>query len=439
VKSGAWCALLSLTVLNSEAMYALVDCNNFYVSCERVFQPQFNGRPVIVLSNNDGCAVARSEEAKAIGIEMGVPVHEIAELIQKHSVKLFSSNYTLYGDMSNRVYDVLSQYSAHVENYSIDESFLYLGDMPYQDLTSHALHLRHKVKQWTGIPVSVGIAPTKTLAKLANRYAKKVHREVGVYALDNEDKTEMVLRWCAVGDVWGIGSQYAQKLQTIGVQTAQDFIQLPEEWVRTNMTVVGQRMYNELKGVCSIKLEELEPPKKGMCTSRSFGKLITDKEEIKRAVANFAARCAYKLRRQGSCTAMIQVFLQTNRFRRQDSQFSRQITMQIPSPTDSTNLLIVYALKGVDMLFQKGYNYHKAGVVILDITPRKQMQAAIWDVEDKARNKKLMKALDGVNNYMGDGTVKFAAQGYSQQWKLRSEHLSKCYTTRLEHVLTVKD
>jgi DNA polymerase V len=420
-------------------MYALVDCNNFYVSCERVFQPQYNGKPVIVLSNNDGCAVARSEEAKALGIEMGVPVHEIADLIERHQVKLFSSNYTLYGDMSSRVYDVLAQYSAHVENYSIDESFLFLGDMPYQNLTRHAVHLRAKVRQWTGIPVSVGIAPTKTLAKLANRYAKKKHRDLGVYALDSKEKTEMILRWCPVGDVWGIGSQYAHKLQGIGVNTAYDFTQLPEDWVRINMTVVGQRMYRELKGISSIQLEEMTPPKKGICTSRSFGKLITDKAEIKKAVANFAARGAYKLRRQGSCTGMIQVFLQTNRFRLQDEQCSRQITMQIPSPTDSTNLLVVYALQAVDMLFRQGYNYHKAGVMILDITPKEKVQATLWEVEDKARNKKLMTALDGVNHRMGDNTVRFAAQGYSNQWKLRAEHLSKCFTTRLEHVLTVKD
>jgi len=419
-------------------MYALVDCNNFYVSCERVFQPHLNGKPVVVLSNNDGCAIARSEEAKAIGIEMGAPIHQMTELIQEHRVKLFSSNYTLYGDMSSRVYSVLSQFSAHVENYSIDESFLYLGGMPYHNLTRHAVLLKKKVKDWTGIPVSVGIAPTKTLAKLANRYAKKLHREVGVYALDSPEKTKEVLQWCAIGDVWGIGKQYKQKLQALGINTAYQFTQMPEEWVRTNMTVIGQRMYNDLRGIPSIKLEELAPPKKGMCTSRSFGKLITDKEEIKKAVATFAARCGYKLRRQGSCTGLIQVFLQTNRFRMQDKQFSKGLTMQIPSPTDSTNLLIVYAMQAVDILFEKGYNYHKAGVMIMDIVPRKQMQGAIWEEEDKAKNKKLMKALDEVNNYIGDNTVKFAAQGYSREWKLRTEYLSKCYTTRLKHVLLIK-
>jgi DNA polymerase V len=420
-------------------MYALVDCNNFYVSCERVFQPQYMGKPVIVLSNNDGCAIARSEEAKALGIEMGTPIHLAADLIKEHNVKVFSSNYTLYGDMSSRVYEVLSQFAAHIENYSVDESFLYLADMEaYHNTTDLAQSIKAKVMQWTGIPVSVGIGPTKTLAKLANRYAKKKHREVGVYALDMPEKIEAVLHWCAIGDVWGIGRQYATKLMDMGIGTAYAFTQVPEEWIRKSMTVVGQRLYNELRGISAIQLEEVAPPKKGICTSRSFGQLLTDKEEIKKAVANHAASCAYKLRRQNSCTGVIQVFLHTNPFRPNDPQYHRQVTMQILSPTNSTNLMIYYAMKAVDLLYKEGYNFHKAGVIVTDIVPHNQVQSSLWGEENKEKNGKLMKALDGINNCMGRNTVQYAVQGNSQKWKLRSEHISKCYTTRLDHILIVK-
>jgi DNA polymerase V len=420
-------------------MYALVDCNNFYVSCERVFQPQYRDKPVVVLSNNDGCAIARSEEAKALGIEMAVPIHYANELVRRHGVKLFSSNYTLYGDMSRRVYDVLSYFSPHIEHYSIDESFLFLGDMPFHSLERIALTLRKKVAQWTGIPVSVGLARTKTLAKLANRYAKKKHRDIGVYSLDTAERVEEVLQWCDIGDVWGIGRQYAQKLRAMGVNTAYEFTLLPEEWIRKNMTVVGQRMFNELRGITSITFEEVAPTKKGICTSKSFGALITDKEEIKRAVANHAARCAEKLRRQGSCASVVQVFLQTNQFRLLDRQYNRQITMQLPMATNSTNLLICYASQAIDMLYKRGYNYHKTGMVVMGIVPQNQVQSAIYAVENRPKNKAVMNALDSVNNYLGRDTVRFAAQGYSDGWKLRMEHLSKQYTTRIDQIVQIKD
>lgn len=419
-------------------MYALIDCDAFYVSCERVFQPQYNGRPVIVLSNNDGCAIARSEEAKALGIEMGAPLHFVRDIVDKHRVKVFSSNYTLYGDMSNRVYSLYDQFSPHIENYSIDESFLFLGNMPFCSLNRMAITLRRKVKQWTGIPVSIGLAPTKTLAKMANRYAKKTLREVGVYSLDTEEKIKAVLRWCPIGDVWGIGRQYEAKLKEIGVHTAYDLTQLSEEWIRKNMTVVGQRMYNELRGIPSIAFEEVAPAKKGICTSRSFGKLITDKDEIKEAVANHAAACALKLRRQDSCAGLLQVFLLTNPHRTQDRQFAKQITMQLPRATNHTNLMLYYAMKGVDMLYKQGYNFNKAGVIVEDIVPEGQVQGALWDDHSKPTSKALMKAMDAVNSRMGDKTVRMARQGYNSGWKLRSEHLSKCYATRLEHVIRVK-
>jgi len=420
-------------------MYALVDCNNFYVSCERVFQPQFNNVPVIVLSNNDGCAVARSEEAKALGIEMGAPLHFIHDVVDKHGVKVFSSNYTLYGDMSRRVYSIYNDYSAHIENYSIDECFLSLGHMPFHSLNRIAVSLRCRIMQWTGIPVSVGLAKTKTLAKLANRYAKKKFRDVGIYSLDTEEKETAVLKWCEIGDVWGIGPQYAKKLREMGIHTAYDFTQLPEEWTRKNMTVVGQRMYNELRGFPCIKFEEGTPAKKNICTSHQFGSLITDKEKIKQAVANHAVKCARKLRRQNSCAGTIQVFLLTNEYRKQDRQFAKHISIKIPSPTNHTNLLLYYAMKGVDMLYKSGYNFHKAGVIAEDLVPSSEVQTAIWDSENKLKNAKVMKALDSVNAQMGDNAVRFARQAGGTEWKLRTEYISKRFTTRLEDIVKIRD
>jgi DNA polymerase V len=420
-------------------MYALVDCNNFYVSCERVFQPQYNGKPVVVLSNNDGCAIARSEEAKSIGVEMGTPIHFIEPLIKEFNVKLFSSNYTLYGDMSSRVMYVLSEFAQHIENYSIDESFLYLGDMKLHDLEKIAIEIREKVKQWTGIPVTVGVAPTKTLAKLANRYAKKKQRDKGVYAIDTEEKRTDILKWAAVGDIWGIGRQYEQKLTAMGATSAYDLCNLPDEWVRVNMSVVGKRMVYELRGLPTIQLEELAPPKKGICTSRSFGRLITDKEEIKQAVANFASKVALKLRKQNSCTGVIQVFLNTNQFRKGDAQFHRQITWQIPTATSSTNLLITYACQAIDILFKEGYNYHKCGIIALGIVPKDQVQSSLWDSKGNDVNGKIMSAMDTINKYMGTDTVKICRQGYNKKWKLRMNYLSKCYTTRLDHIIKIRD
>lgn len=419
-------------------MYALVDCNNFYVSCERVFQPHLNDKPVIVLSNNDGCAIARSEEAKNLGISMAVPVHLIKDIIEKNSVACFSSNYTLYGDMSRRVMQVLSTFALQVEHYSIDESFLYLKDLKYQSLSLLAKKICATVKRCTGIPVSIGIAPTKTLAKLANRYAKKVNRQHGFYVMDDNDKMHEVLQWAAIGDVWGVGRQHAARLQAIGVYTAYDFTLVAEEWVRRNMSVVGQRLLNELKGIPCIPIDEMPATKKGICTSRSFGMLLTDKKDIAQAVANFAAKCALKLRKQNSCTALVHVFLNTNIFREKDKQLHRQVDIPLHVASNSTSELITVALKGLDMLYKAGYNYHKAGVIVLDIVPEDKVQWSLFDGHDRTRNNSLMKVLDAINKSMGGEVVKHAVQGNGRKWHLKAEYLSPCYTTRIDDILKIK-
>lgn len=418
--------------------YALVDCNNFYVSCEVLFQPRYRGKPAVVLSNNDGCAIARSEEAKALGFDMAAPIHLMADLVKRHNVKIFSSNYTLYGDMSRRVYGVLGKYSAHVENYSIDESFLYLGNMPFHSLEQTAHALRLEIKTVTGIPVTVGIAPTKTLAKLANRYAKKNFREAGVYHLDSRGKIEEVLKWADITEVWGIGRQQAAKLKGIGVHTAHDLTLVNEEWIRKNMTVVGQRMQNELRGVPSVKFVETVPNKKGICTSHSFGKLVTEKKEVREAVATFASRCALKLRQQGSCAGSMLVFLDTNQHRTQDQQYFPRLSIQLPTATASTNLLVVYAMNAVDIIYKPGINYLRAGVFVTDLVPKECVQTALWDQADAERNTAIMKVFDAINAREGKETLRFAAQGFNKRWKLRCEHLSKRYTTRIEEVVRIQ-
>src|SRR6185437_2949425 len=325
-------------------MYALVDCNNFYVSCERLFNPKLEGKPVIVLSNNDGCAVSRSEEAKALGIQMATPAFLIKDLIEKNNVAVFSSNYTLYGDISERVMKTLESFVPRLEFYSIDEAFLDMHNLDYQDLLELGLRIKNTIMQNIGIPVSVGIAPTKTLAKMANRYAKKYHRQTGVFWAANDEMLREMLAATNVGDIWGIGRQYSLFLTRHGFKTALDLISAPEQWVKKNMTVVVQRLFNELKGIPAIDWEFKPPAKKNICTSKSFGKLQTKKEDIKEALCNYAANCALKLRQQNSCCRSINVFLQTNLHRTQDKQYSRSITIDLESPSNFTGEIIKYAI-----------------------------------------------------------------------------------------------
>ncbi len=290
-----------------------------------------------------------------------------------------------------------------------------------------------------GIPVTVGIAPTKTLAKMANRYAKKTQKEIGVFSLDTPDKIKEVLAWTEIADVWGIGGQHSRRLKWMGINTASDFIEkLNPDWVRKNMTVVGERMLNELKGIPSIQWEEIMKPKKGICTARSFGKLLSDKKDIQEALANYAANCAAKLRKQKSCTGALHIFIQTNIHRTQDKQYSRSITLQMPVPTNSSIEIIKYAFKGLDIIFKPGYNYKKTGIIVTDIIPDTQVQSSFFDTVNRQKDARVMKTLDLVNNRFGKDLVKLAAQGYTKNWKLRQERLSPCYTTNIAQVLTIK-
>jgi len=393
----------------------------------------------VVLSNNDGCVIARSNEAKELGIQMGALAFQMEDFFIKNNVAVFSSNYTLYGSLSNRVMTVLKEFVSKVEVYSIDEAFLDLSDMVNLDLFALGIKIREAVTNGVGIPVTIGIAPTKTLAKMANRYAKKEKKSIGVYLAQNDWQIEELLHYTKVGDVWGIGYQHQKRLIQNNILTAADFVKLSEEWVRKNMTVVGQRMLNELRGIPCIDWEEMPPPKKGICTAKSFGSLMSKKEDIKEALANYANNCALKLRKQKSCANMVNVFLQTNTHRTQDKQYFRSIAVPLEIATNNSAEIIAAALKGLDIIFKKGYNFKKVGIMVLDLVPESQIQFGIFDTVNRDRDKKLMQSFDKVNARFGKDIVRYAVQGFRKNWKIRQLLLSQCYTTDINQILTIKN
>jgi DNA polymerase V len=418
-------------------MYALVDCNNFYVSCERLFNPKLEHKPVIVLSNNDGCAIARSEEAKALGIDMGTPAFMLRELIERNQVEIYSSNYTLYGDLSDRVMKTLGVFAPQMEVYSIDEAFLDLHDLMHHDLLKLAMKIRKTVRRNIGIPVTVGIAATKTLAKMANRFAKKKRKDVGVHWAANEKLVEEMLSSTGIGDIWGVGERYATFLKRNGYKTALDLLNAPEEWIRKEMTVKGQRLLNELKGIPSIELEFEQPAKKNICTSRSFGKLLSDKNLIKEALSNYAATCALKLRQQHSCCKSLHVFVQTNPHRTEDRQYSRSITVELATASNDSREIIKYALKAFELVYKEGYNYLKCGVIVMDLVPATHVQGNLFS-KPSVKGRTIMETMDMVNKCLGKDTVRLAVQGFDRRYKLKAEHLSPCYTTNIKDILKVK-
>ena len=419
-------------------MIALVDCNNFYASCERLFQPQLRNQPIVVLSNNDGCVIARSEEAKMLGIEMGDPGFMIEDLLQQHRVNVFSSNYTLYGDISDRVMSTLAGFSEHIEVYSIDEAFLHMDMLSWHDATAYAANIRHTVHRHIGIPVSIGIAPSKTLAKMANRLAKKRYKTQGIHCLDTPEKIEEALKCTAVHEIWGIGAQYAKLLAKNKFHTAWDLSQAPEEWIRKNLSVVGQRMYNELKGIPCIALEAQPPKKKMICVARGFGKLLTEKQEVLEALANYTAMVAAKLRSEQLAASMIHIFVQTNAHRQQDKQYFRSLNINLPVATSHTHELLRHAREGFEAIYRPGYNYSKTGCIAMELMPDNQVQYGIFDNANRPRDSRLMQTIDKVNRSLGKNAVRFALQGFSAKWKLRQMKLSPCYTTRINEVLTIK-
>ena len=421
-----------------KTMIALVDCNNFYASCERAFNPNWNNRPVVVLSNNDGCVIARSNEAKALGIKMGVPAYQIKNEIERYGIGVFSSNYTLYGDMSNRVMTMLSSYSPNIEVYSIDECFLDFSGFERYNLKEYGEEIIRTVSKGTGIPVSMGIAPTKTLAKVANKFAKKYKGYKGVCIIDTEEKRIEALKRTEIGDVWGIGHRYTKRLALYGVSTAYDFAQMPKAWVRQQMTVVGERTWKELNGEPCIDLELVTPDKKQICTSRAFGEAISEIEGLEEAVSSYASICAGKLRKQRSCAQALMVFIHTNNFREDLPQYFQNCVVKLPLPTNNTPEIVHYALIALRNIYRKGYFFKKAGVIIIDIVPDSAIQQNMFDNVDRERQKKLMKVVDRLNSGFNRNNLTLAVQGGRRKWKLKQELLSPCYTTRLSDIINIK-
>ena len=417
-------------------MFALVDCNNFYASCERVFNPSLRNKPVVVLSNNDGCVIARSNEAKALGIPMGAPAFQFEKDFEAKGIHVFSSNYTLYGDMSNRVMNILSTFTPEIEIYSIDESFLKFEGFEFYDLETLGKQMIEKVYRHTGIPISVGLAKTKSLAKVANKIAKKFAEITGgVYAIDSELKKEKALRWTKIGDVWGIGRQHEKRLLNIKIYNAWQFIQLPNEYARKEMSVVGLRLKRDLSGESTLDFEEIKN-KKNIAVTRSFEKMYEDYEDLRERVSTYAAKAAYKLRKQDSNCTLVYVFLLTNKFRKDLRQYKANLVVNLSYPSNSTIVLTKAALYGLKRIYRKGYQYKKAGVIIMGISPASERQLSLFSNEDP-RHHVLMKVIDRLNR-TENGKVKFAAQDLGRTWKMKQERLSKRYTSRVDEIIRVK-
>ena len=417
-------------------MYALVDCNNFFASCERVFRPDLNGKPVVVLSNNDGCVIARSNEAKALGIPMGAPAFKYKSLFDKQNVTVFSTNFVLYGDMSMRVMTILAEMAPEIEIYSIDEAFLRFRGFDLFDLEKYGKEIEQKVYKSTGIPVSVGFAPTKALAKVANRIAKKFPEHTkGVYVIDTDEKRIKALKWLKVADVWGIGRRFSKRLQAKKIITAFDFINLSDAYVRSEMSVVGLRLKKELEGEETLDLEK-STAKKSIAITRSFETMYTNFEDVKERVATFAVNCAEKLRKQHTHCNSIMVFVHSNGFRKDLPQYRRNILIKTEYPTHSGNDLIRYAVLGLKTIFKQGYSYKKAGVVVMDLTPENEKQLSLFSSENP-KHQPLMQRIDAINQSIGQNKVKFACQDLGRTWKMRQEKLSPRYTTQLCELIEI--
>lgn len=412
---------------------ALVDVNNFYVSCERVFNPELEGKPVVVLSNNDGCAIARSNEVKALGVKMGDPWFKLKDLARQHGIIAYSSNYALYADMSNRVMEILRQYSPQQEVYSIDESFLDLTGLQYRNLADYGLQIRRRIKQWVGLPVCVGIGATKTLAKLANHIAKKNSQFNGVCDSNAmpDDEWDNWLSRIEVGEVWGIGRRLAPQLNDMGIHSALDLKQSDPATLRNQFSVMLEKTIRELNGIMCIELEEMAPPKKQIVSSRSFGIYVSDLESLQESVTLYMSRAAEKLRRQQSYAGSLHVFIRTSPHNPKEPYYANSLTIPLPSPTDDTMKLVRAALWGLRRIYKPGYRYQKAGVMLSELVPAEGCQGDLFSAtRPDSKSVKLMEALDRINRSMGRQTVKLGSEGFRQPWKMKQGNKSPCYTTR---------
>lgn len=422
-------------------MYALVDCNNFYASCERVFQPKFNGKPIAILSNNDGCVISRSKEAKEAGVPMGAPAFKIKELIKEKNIQLFSSNYPLYGDLSNRVMSILEQFTPNLEIYSIDEAFLNFDGLNILDYHDYGLQMKTRVQKWVGIPVCIGFAETKALSKIANKIAKEFQqRTQGVYVIDSEEKRLKALKWTKIEDVWGIGYRTNKKAKLRKIQTALDFIQPQHEaWIKKEMGVIGLRLKCELEGKSVLDLEPIAEQKKSIATTRSFPKQIADFDLLRERVTTFAAVCAEKLRKQHTCCHTIIVMLVIDRHTVQTSKYYFNMALTLPYATHSTLTITNAAIAMLKKLHQgnEGIKFKKAGVIVTELIDENKKQMQLFE-EENPKHLALMKVMDKLNHKIGDTKVKLASQNLSLTWNMNQNHLSPKYTTKFKEILEIQ-
>jgi len=421
-------------------MYALIDCNNFYVSCERVFQPEWQGRPVVVLSNNDGCIISRSEEAKALGIGMAVPEFKIRPLLKEHNVRVFSSNYPLYGDLSNRLMKTMEFFTPNVEVYSIDEAFLDFNGVQVADFHDYGMQMKTRAWDWLSLPICVGIAPTRVLAKAANRIAKKYQDKTGgAYVIDSEEKRLKALKWLKINDVWGIGYRTARKLKELNIQTAYDFTQpYFEPWIKKQMGVTGLRLRMELLGNPALEPDPIDVDKKSIATTRSFPKQLEDFDLIRERVSTFASVTAEKLRKQGSCCHVVIVMLVADKHSIDDPKYHYSKGMTLPFATNSSITISNAAITLLkDMLEGTATKrFKKAGVIVTELTPENNRQFNMF-TDENPKHLALMKAMDHVNTKMGDRMIRLGGQA-RKTWDMKQNLLSPQYTTKFDHLLTIR-
>lgn len=419
--------------------YALVDCNNFFVSCERAFQPELEGKPVVVLSNNDGCVVARSNESKAMGIKMGTPFFKIRDKVESGNLIVRSSNYSLYGDLSSRVMSILAAAVPKIEIYSIDEAYLCVDGIDKKKLEVLCPELVRRIRKWVGIPVSIGIASTKTLAKVANHFAKKYPGYRGVCRIVTEEQRVKALKLTPIGDVWGIGRRVAPRLLAMGLTTAFDYVSMPQDWVYKNLGLGGLRVWNELNGKESVE-EERDEARQSICTSRSFAETITDIQELSARVSDFAAKCAEKLRHDGTAAYCINTFLYTNRFREDKPQDFPDATIRLDMPASSTQEVVSAALKALKLIWKPGFEYKKAGVVVFDIVNRDERQLTLFETDSAKKEKQdvISQVMDNVNVSSGQNVLRVATQrpGHYADG-IRREHASRLFSTDWDSIIEI--
>ena len=415
---------------------ALIDCNNFYASCERIFNPRLIGKPIVVLSNNDGCIITRSAEAKELGIKMGEPYFKAKKIIDKNNVRVFSSNYSLYGDISQRVMETLARFASDVEIYSIDEAFLGLNGFENYELSKYCKYIRRTIKQWVGIPVSIGVSTTKTLSKIANNLAKKNKEYDGVCILKSWFDINEALKLTSIEDVWGIGRRLSVFLKKYKINTAYDFTQLDKGWIRKNMGVVGEKTFLELCGVSCIELELIPSDKKSCCVSRSFSKPVEKIDDLEESVSSYGTRVAEKIREEGLVAESMSIFVLTNYFNRKEKQYSNSIKLQLPYPTNNSIKIVKRALEGIKKIYRQGYRYKKAGVILYGLTKAKQTRGLLD--YDRESSDSIMNTLDRINERYGSSTIRLASEGVDKSWSMRRESVSPCYTTRFDDLVEAK-